>query len=231
MSSQTDLEQPVTGFAADSEAVGTTVRIPAPGFTDRVHGAQQTFRALLDACGRPTTTVTLPCEVSAPGLLTRSAAAFLLTLADDSSPLWLDSTLASDPDVTAWIEFHTGAPLVADRSSAAFALVAAPERLPTLDSFALGSDEAPHTSTTVVVMTDPELDRTVDGLWGVDGPGFPEPAIWDAPALPVDFAAQWARNGALFPRGVDLVLASDDAFVALPRTTRLTTVDQMVEVA
>ena len=218
---------------------GTTVQVPAPGFADRVHGAQQTFRALLDAFARPTTALAVPCQVSVPAggdatgserrALSRGAAAFLLALADDSTPLWLDPTLAGDPVVTAWIGFHTGAPLVDDRSTAAFALVAEPEALPALDSFALGSDEAPHTSTTVVVMTDP--DRPAGTAFGADGPGFPVPAVWQAPALPPDFAAQWARNGALFPRGVDLVLASDDAFVALPRTTRLTTVCSPVGVA
>jgi len=40
--------------------------------------------------------------------------------------------------------------------------------------------------------------------------------------LPADFAAQWAENHAAFPRGVDAYLASADALVGLPRTTRIT---------
>jgi alpha-D-ribose 1-methylphosphonate 5-triphosphate synthase subunit PhnH len=39
--------------------------------------------------------------------------------------------------------------------------------------------------------------------------------------LPHDFAARWAANRALFPRGVDLVLCADDTLVALPRTTQI----------
>jgi alpha-D-ribose 1-methylphosphonate 5-triphosphate synthase subunit PhnH len=197
-------------------------RIPAPGFAEPVRGAQQTFRGILDALARPTTAVALPAEVHAPGGLSRGAAALLLTLVDGSTPLWLDPQLAADADLTAWIAFHCGAPLVEDRDRAAFAVVAAAARLPELSTFALGSDEAPHTSTTVIVATTRQ-----DGgpTFTAYGPGFPEPAAWHAPALPTDFAAQWSRNGALFPRGVDLVFAGDDTLVGLPRTTRLTEVD------
>ena len=209
----TDLGRPADPASALSTAL-------APGFENPVHDAQRTFRALLDAFGRPTTAVALPCPVSAPVTLTRGAAALVLTLVGDSTPLWLDP-FVDDPAVAAWVTFHTGARFVADPSLAAFALVATPQALPALDRFALGSDEAPHTSTTVVVMT---ARPSTGPLLGADGPGFPVPSIWHAPALPRDFAAQWARNTARFPRGVDLVLAGDETFVALPRTTRLTPV-------
>ncbi|MCL2466891.1 MAG: phosphonate C-P lyase system protein PhnH [Micrococcales bacterium] len=193
----------------------------APGFADRVHDAQQTFRVLLDAFAHPTTSQVLRCQVSAPGALTQGAAALVLALADDSTPLWLDPALACDAAVTAWLEFHTGARVVNDPSGAAFALVAAPASLPPLAVFALGTDEAPHTSTTVVVMTGQPTDEVV---LGAEGPGFAEPTLWRSP-FPPCFAQQWAANAAVFPRGVDLVLASDDALVALPRTTRLTMTD------
>ncbi|WOQ17894.1 phosphonate C-P lyase system protein PhnH [Raineyella sp. W15-4] len=218
--------------------------IPAPGFADPVHDAQRTFRALLAALARPTTAVPLPVEVPAPGALTGGAAALLLTVADESTPLWLDPTLAGDHDLTEWIAFHTGARTVDDRALAAFAVVATPSALPPLDSFAPGSDEAPHTSTTVVIATEhPGTDALldVDATSGMDtpgsagygagpaftayGPGFPEPTPWRAPDLPADFPVQWAANGAAFPRGVDLVFAADDTLVGLPRTTRLTEVD------
>jgi alpha-D-ribose 1-methylphosphonate 5-triphosphate synthase subunit PhnH len=36
-----------------------------------------------------------------------------------------------------------------------------------------------------------------------------------------DFGRQWAANGALFPRGADLLLVDETRVSALPRTTRL----------
>ncbi len=38
---------------------------------------------------------------------------------------------------------------------------------------------------------------------------------------PADLAARAAANRALFPRGIDLVLAGPTAVMALPRTTRI----------
>ncbi|WOP18802.1 phosphonate C-P lyase system protein PhnH [Raineyella sp. LH-20] len=214
---------------------GSTDRVhtPAPGFADPVHDAQQTFRTLLDALARPTTAIPLPVAVTAPGALTDGAAAVLLTVADESTPLWLDPTLAGDADLVAWLAFHTGAQPVDDPALAAFAVVATPSALPPLASFAPGTDEAPHTSTTAIVATGRAVVGTTPAghtipagrTFTADGPGFPVPALWSAPGLPADFAAQWADNSAAFPRGVDLVFAGDDTLVGLPRTTRLTEVD------
>lgn len=203
------------------------VHAPAPGFADPVHVAQQTFRTLLDALARPTTTVPLPVAVTAPGALTDGAAAVLLTLADESTPLWLDPTLADEDDLVEWLAFHTGARPVDDPALAAFAVVATPAALPPLASFAPGTDEAPHTSTTAIVATGRAVVGTTrtGRTFDADGPGFPAPATWSAPDLPADFADQWAANGAVFPRGVDLVFAGDDALVGLPRTARLSEVD------
>ncbi len=39
--------------------------------------------------------------------------------------------------------------------------------------------------------------------------------------LPPHFERMWAENGALYPRGVDLVLAAGGQILCLPRTTRL----------
>ena len=39
--------------------------------------------------------------------------------------------------------------------------------------------------------------------------------------LPQAFLADWATNGARFPRGIDLVLCAGDRLAALPRTTRI----------
>lgn len=194
-------------------------RIPSPGFTEPVTGAQRSFRAVLDALARPTRSVPLDTgpQQPPPGL-SRTAAALALSLCDESTPVWLDESPATAAGLAAWLTFHTGAAPVADRSEAAFAFVAAGERLPELAGFAQGSDEAPHGSTTVIV----SIDAPFAGQrFLADGPGFERAAPWRAPVLPASFAAQWAANHAGFPRGVDLVFAAGHELTALPRTTRL----------
>ena len=44
------------------------------------------------------------------------------------------------------------------------------------------------------------------------------PATLDVAGLPADFAATWAENHALYPRGIDLLLTAGPALVALPRS-------------
>ena len=109
-----------------------------------------------------------------------------------------------------------------DAAEAGF-VIAAPETLPPLASLALGTEEAPHLSATVV------LD--VRGCAG-HRPGSPHrapastaPPRSSAPWAPDGFADAWRGNTELFPRGVDLLLVDSEAVTALPRTTRLTTVD------
>jgi len=187
------------------------------GFADPVADAQRTFRATLQAMSRPTLPVALEVGALGPASLTGPAAALVLTLFDDSTAVWLDGSLRNDAELSNWISFHTAAKIVDDPAASDFALVASSQAIPALNSFGIGTDEAPHTSTTVVAMIDGRGEHTTVVA---EGPGFPAPATWDAP-FPHDLVAEWARNGLLFPRGVDLLLAGDQHIVALPRTTRL----------
>lgn len=195
-------------------------RVPVPGFTDPVHDAQQTFRAVLDALARPARPIQLPVVVGGVASLTPAAAAVLLTLCDDATPLWLDDVVRNQDHLEAWLAFHTGVPVVDRPEQAAFAVVSSPAALPELGVFAAGTDEAPHTSATVIVL-DP--DEAVGQTFSADGPGFEQAYDWAAPAFPADFEQRWAGNRAQFPRGVDLIIAGLDTVVGLPRTTTLTT--------
>lgn len=200
--------------------IPTSTRVPQPGFSDPVPQAQQTFRAILDALARPTRPVTVPVAVAGPDSLTPAAAAVLLTLCDDATALWLDDRIRSGLDeVEAWLAFHTGAPIVAQPAQAAFAVISGPAALPDLAAFAEGTDGAPHTSATIIVL-DADADR--GPMLTADGPGFESAASWAAPAFRSDFVAQWTANQARFPRGVDLIIAGPDTVVGLPRTTKLT---------
>jgi alpha-D-ribose 1-methylphosphonate 5-triphosphate synthase subunit PhnH len=201
----------------------TTTRVPEPGFSVPVQGAQQTFRALLDALARPTRPVSTPTEIGVPESLTPAAAATVLTLCDDATVLWIDESLR-DPngDVEAWLRFHSGAAITDDPAKAAFAIVSSPAALPDLGVFAKGTDEAPHLSATIIVI---DADGAPGATFTATGPGFEFPAEWVAPAFPADFSQHWAANAARFPRGVDIVIAGRDTVAGLPRTTRLTEVD------
>jgi alpha-D-ribose 1-methylphosphonate 5-triphosphate synthase subunit PhnH len=55
-------------------------------------------------------------------------------------------------------------------------------------------------------------------LWG---PGIAGTRPFSAQPLPADFRARLIANREMFPRGVDLILVSEDAVAALPRSTRI----------
>ena len=202
-----------------TSTAGRTPAIPAPGFADPTRGAQRAFRAILDALSHPTRRFPLSGPAQPPAALGRGLAAVALTVLDEDSSIWLGAGL-DDPEVTAWLDFHTGARRV-EAASADFAF-ALPASLPALGSLRLGTDESPHLSTTAV------LD--VRGCRGAarftaEGPGINGTATLAAPWADAGFAEQWRVNAASFPRGVDLLLVDAGEVSALPRTTRLAPAD------
>ena len=121
------------------------------GFADLVKDSQSVFRTVMDALSRPGLKQPIHVDAEPPAPLTPEVAAIALTLADHDSPVWLDETLAGSDAVVAWLKFHTGAPIVSDPRQADFALVTGWAALPRLDAFAIGTDEYPDRSTTVVL--------------------------------------------------------------------------------
>jgi alpha-D-ribose 1-methylphosphonate 5-triphosphate synthase subunit PhnH len=186
----------------------------AAGFAEPVLAAQSTFRTVMDAMARPGTVRPL-AGIAAPAPLSPVAAAIALTLLDYETPFWLDAPLAAAPEVARWISFHTGAARTADPARAAFAFVADSAAPPPFETFALGSQEYPDRSTTLVLQV--ERLSEDNGLM-LRGPGIAGSRRLAAAPLPADFLDRWSENRALFPRGVDLVLATADAVAALPRS-------------
>lgn len=202
----------------------TGTAFPGPGFADPARDAQRAFRAVLDALSHPARRYRLAGPADPPAALGRGLAAIALALLDEDCSVWLGGALGDDAEVASWLAFHTGAGL-ADSATAGF-VIADPSALPPLNSLALGTDEAPHLSATVV------LD--IRGCAGAArftarGPGIAGTATLPAPWAPGDFADAWRRNTGLFPRGVDLLLVDADSITALPRTTRLSAADQEQE--
>jgi alpha-D-ribose 1-methylphosphonate 5-triphosphate synthase subunit PhnH len=92
--------------------------------------------------------------------------------------------------------------------------------MPPLEEFAAGTQEYPDRSTTLIL----QVDAIGEGEeFVLSGPGIIGTTKFKANGLPPAFRQWWRTNGALFPRGVDLLLVSPDGrVVGLPRTARLT---------
>ena len=189
-----------------------------PGFSDPVGEAQSVFRSVLAALSRPGIPRELPAALTPPAPLTPELAAVALALADPDAPIWLDATLAREPAVAEYIRFQTGAPIVSNPARAALALVRHPEALPETETFALGTQDYPDRSTTIVLAVDALADA---GPFRLTGPGVKGSASFSAAPLPMDFAARVAANHALFPRGVDWLLVGAGCVLGLPRSSAL----------
>jgi alpha-D-ribose 1-methylphosphonate 5-triphosphate synthase subunit PhnH len=107
---------------------------------------------------------------------------------------------------------------VQDSSIASFALISDGALLPTLERFALGTNEYPDRSTTVIIQVD-SLDS--GRSFELRGPGIDGVTMLRASIKPFDLFERLRMNETLFPRGIDVVLVADDAVVAIPRTTRV----------
>lgn len=196
----------------------TTIAELPPGFVDKVLSAQSTFRSVMDAMARPGSVQRIVPMAGAPAAMMRGTAAIALTLFDHDTPIWLDARMMESSDVVKWLKFHTGAPVVQDCSIASFALISDGATLPALERFALGSNEYPDRSTTLIV----QVDSLAAGRgFELRGPGINGVATLQAVIRPADLFEGLRVNEALFPRGIDVVLVADDAVVAIPRTARV----------
>ncbi len=189
----------------------------AGAFTEPVFQSQAVFRALMDAMARPGMIAPLGVSATPPAPLGPGAGAIALTLCDDGTPVWLSPALANS-SVPAWLSFHTGAPLTDVRPEARFVFVEAGGMVPGFDQFALGTQEYPDRSATLVL----EIAALEGGAELVaTGPGIKGETIVSPIGLPGIFLTLSAENRSLFPRGVDLILITGTNILCLPRTTRL----------
>ena len=196
----------------------TTIAELPPGFIDKVLSAQSTFRSVMDAMARPGSVQRIVPMAGTPGPMMRGTAAIALTLFDHDTPLWLDARMTESPELVKWLKFHTGAPVIQDSSIASYALISDGNWLPALERFALGSNEYPDRSTTLILQVDClDAGRSFE----LRGPGIDGVATLQATIKPADLFERLRVNEALFPRGIDVVLVADDAVVAIPRTTRV----------
>jgi alpha-D-ribose 1-methylphosphonate 5-triphosphate synthase subunit PhnH len=189
------------------------LRTLTPGLADPAHDAQQLFRTVLDAASHPGRIVSLQAAPAGPGALSAAATAYLLTLADRDTPVWLASAF-DRPEVRDFLRFHAGAPIVTERAEAVFAVLATgtPQLL---DGFNLGTDAYPDRSATLIVEV-ADLRGGPSKQWR--GPGIDGRATVAVAGLSDDFWQEWAANHGLFPCGVDVIFTADTELCALPRS-------------
>ncbi len=185
----------------------------APGLADPSHDAQRLFRAILDATSHPGRIMALPEAPTGPGMLSSAAAAWLLTLADRDTPVWLDMPF-DHAEVRDFLRFHTGAPTVTAREAATFGILSAGSKDP-FEGFALGSDTYPDRSASLIVEV-PALRGGAPTTWR--GPGIDGSTTVAIDGLPPAFWSDWQANHALFPCGLDLLFAAGREICALPRS-------------
>lgn len=187
------------------------------GFAEPVFHAQSVFKILMDGMARPGTIQTVAPGVAPPAPLGIAAGAIALTLCDHDTPVWLSSGLAKSA-APEWLGFHTGAPVVQEKAEARFAFIEGGVMLSSFGLFALGTQEYPDRSTTLVI----ELAGLEGGRrLALTGPGIQSVTEIAPAGLPETFLRLWADNRALFPRGVELVLTAGSRFLCLPRTTKI----------
>lgn len=182
-----------------------------PGFADPVAGAQQTFRAVLDAMARPGEVRRVAVPAAEPGGWSPALAATALTLFDQETPVWLDQAAVG---ATAYLRFHCGCPVVPASEKAAFAVMADVSAAPPLHAFGIGDPLYPERSATLILQV-PALEGGPSLRW--TGPGIKGETLVSPKGLPPEFVRQWAGNHALYPSGVDVIFVADDAVMALPR--------------
>jgi alpha-D-ribose 1-methylphosphonate 5-triphosphate synthase subunit PhnH len=178
---------------------------------------QAAFRAVMDAMSRPGDIRPLATTIRPPAPLKPATAAVACALMDFETPVWLDASLAAVPELVTWLRFETGAPVVSKPEQAAFAVIAEATVMPSFSAFLLGNHDYPDRNTTLVV----QVERFGTGeSMRLSGPGLAQSRSFCATSLPADFVERLQANRVLFPRGVDIILTSDDTVAALPRSIR-----------
>jgi alpha-D-ribose 1-methylphosphonate 5-triphosphate synthase subunit PhnH len=194
------------------------------GFSDTARGSQSVFRSVLSALSYPGTHVEVISDAQAPEAERSASAAVLLALLDAETPLWISPGMAGTSAAN-WLRFHTGCPLVDSPEQAQFLWAAHLDELPDLDQLCSGTDISPELSVTCLIDVPSLKTETQDQAWELMGPGIKDKAYLTiegvTPLSRARFLQQQHARQALFPRGVDIVLATAHGIVGLPRTTQI----------
>lgn len=187
------------------------------GFQNEPLEASSLFRVLLDAMARPGTIHSLPVEMESFDSLNKGAMLSILTLSDHESPVWLDEK-TNTQDVQSLVQFHCSAPLVQEKRKAMFAVFAEMPDENDLADFDIGTSDYPDASATLIIQV-----KNLSNEAGVTltGPGIKSKTQLKVDGLDGSFWAWIKRNNARFPLGIDVILTTDRALAALPRSVQV----------
>jgi alpha-D-ribose 1-methylphosphonate 5-triphosphate synthase subunit PhnH len=194
------------------------------GFSDLARGSQAVFRSVLSAFSYPGTCVKVVSDAEVPDTARSASALVLLALLDAETSLWLSPGLAGT-SAAHWLRFHTGCTVVDSPEQAQFMWVAHLDELPDLAQLCTGTDISPELSVTCLIDVPALSTVAQDQDWELTGPGIQDKAYLTieavTPSSRARFLQQQHARQALFPRGVDIVLATSHGIVGLPRTTQI----------
>jgi len=189
-------------------------------FADAIHDSQACFRRLLTAMSEPGTRVGLD-RAGEFGNLSAGTVQVLLTLADNSTRLWLSSSLREDQTACDNLRFHVAAPLVEQASDADFAVLSRRDLVTcgaVLQALPVGCEEYPDRGATLVIETD-SLEQGPELV--LSGPGIPDRRNVRLGTLPEALVRFMGERDLSSPLGIDLMFVCDRELVAIPRSTRV----------
>jgi alpha-D-ribose 1-methylphosphonate 5-triphosphate synthase subunit PhnH len=186
------------------------------GFANVVLESQAAFQGLMWALSRPGLPRRLEAAIEPPEGLGTASAIALLTLADFATPVYLPPARARGA-AGDYLRFHAGCPLVAVPGEAMFALTSAGEAAELMAALPVGEDRYPDRSATLIV----EVPALTGGRRaGLTGPGVEREVEIAPEGLDGAFWRAVAANHALYPLGIDLLIAAGSDIVGLPRSVR-----------
>lgn len=191
------------------------------GFSAPVYDAQKIFHELMHALANPGQIASIEPLCQPPAPCSHLMGAVALTVLDQESPAWFDEVLSGYENIKDWLTFHTGAPIIQEPHKASFAFIDCAEKMPLLSDFALGNQEYPDRSSTIILKVSAVGSKGQGDNYILKGPGIDGSREVHIAGLPQDFCQQWQKNNALFPCGVDLILVAGDSLLGLPRTTKV----------
>ena len=192
------------------------------GFAKPVFEAQNCFEKLLRGFAEPGSLQKLNYKGGGPKLLPLASAAIALTLCDETTPVWLSSGLQNGGSIAKWLAFHTGASVVSNKTDAHFALFEKAAALPSFESFSQGSQDYPDRAATLIIPVEGFESGT---RYSLKGPGIETQRKVQIAGLPEMFLSHWQANASRFPKGTDVVLVADTHMMCLPRTTRVSALE------
>jgi alpha-D-ribose 1-methylphosphonate 5-triphosphate synthase subunit PhnH len=197
----------------------TGISASTAGFDQEALASARNFRLIMDAMARPGNIVKLGLQKQPVGKMSAGSQMVALTLCDHETPVLLDTSLGEEP-VEEFFRFHCGSSLVDDPSKAMFAFLSGVPDADMLSAFSVGTPAYPDRSTTLVIEVD-GFDSQPDKGLALSGPGIRNVHYLQVSGIDAHFWKWWPGNASRFPLGVDAILVSDDAIVALPRTVKL----------